>query len=39
LFPGAVLSFGPNRHQGSTTTFLLKVEGGRWKPVAENLMY
>jgi len=39
IFPGPTISFGPNRHQGSTATFLSKVEGGRWKPVAENLMY
>jgi branched-chain amino acid transport system substrate-binding protein len=39
MFPGPTLSFGPNKHQGSTATFLAKVEGGRWKVIAENLMY
>jgi hypothetical protein len=39
IFPGPTISFGPNKHQGSTTTFLSKVEGGRWTSVAENLMY
>jgi branched-chain amino acid transport system substrate-binding protein len=39
MFPGPTLSFGPDRHQGTTATFLAKVERGRWKVVAENLMY
>ena len=39
MFPGPVLNFAPNRHQGSHATFLARVEGGRWKVVAENLMY
>jgi branched-chain amino acid transport system substrate-binding protein len=39
LFPGPSVTFGPQRHQGSYATFLAKVEGGRWKLVAENLMY
>lgn len=39
LFPGATLNFSPKQHQGSVATFLAKVEGGRWKVVAENLMY
>jgi branched-chain amino acid transport system substrate-binding protein len=39
MFPGPTLSFGPDKHQGSTATFLAKVEGGRWKVIAENLMY
>jgi hypothetical protein len=34
-----VLSYGPDKHQGSTATFLAKVEGGRWKVIAENLLY
>jgi hypothetical protein len=33
------LSFSAKQHQGSTATFLAKVEGGRWKVVAENLLY
>ena len=39
MFPGPTLSYGPKQHQGSTATFLAKVEGGRWKVVAENLLY
>jgi branched-chain amino acid transport system substrate-binding protein len=39
MFPGPTLSYGPKQHQGSFATFLAKVEGGRWKVVAENLMY
>jgi branched-chain amino acid transport system substrate-binding protein len=39
FFPGPTLSYGADRHQGSTATFLAKVEGGRWKVVAENLLY
>jgi branched-chain amino acid transport system substrate-binding protein len=39
LFPAPTITFGPNKHQGSSATFLSKVEGGRWKVVAENLMY
>ena len=39
MFPGPSLSYGPEKHQGSTATFLAKVEGGRWKVVAENLLY
>jgi hypothetical protein len=33
------ISYGPDKHQGSTATFLAKVEGGRWKVIAENLLY
>ena len=39
IFPGPTLSFSPKQHQGSVATFLAKVEGGRWKVVAENLVY
>jgi branched-chain amino acid transport system substrate-binding protein len=39
MFPGPVLSYSSKQHQGSTSTFLAKVEGGRWKVVGENLMY
>lgn len=39
MFPGPTLSYGADKHQGSTATFLAKVEGGRWKVVAENLLY
>jgi branched-chain amino acid transport system substrate-binding protein len=39
FFPGPTLSYGPKQHQGSSATFLAKVEGGRWKVIAENLLY
>lgn len=39
FFPGPTLNFTPKQHQGSVATFLAKVEGGRWKVVAENLGY
>jgi branched-chain amino acid transport system substrate-binding protein len=39
LFPGPTMTFGPTKHLGSSATFLAKVEGGRWKVVAENLAY
>jgi branched-chain amino acid transport system substrate-binding protein len=39
MFPGPTLSYGADKHQGSTATFLAKVEGGRWKVIAENLLY
>ena len=39
LFPGPALSYGADRHQGRRRAFLAKVEGGRWKMVAENLLY
>ena len=39
FFPGPTLNFSPKQHQGSVATFLAKVEGGRWKIIAENLMY
>ncbi|HEX6000230.1 MAG TPA: ABC transporter substrate-binding protein [Hyphomicrobiaceae bacterium] len=39
IFPGPTVTFGPKKHQGSNATYLAKVEGGRWKVVAENLTY
>jgi branched-chain amino acid transport system substrate-binding protein len=39
MFPGPTLSYGPNKHQGSTATFLAQVKGGRWVVVADNLLY
>jgi branched-chain amino acid transport system substrate-binding protein len=39
MFPGPTLTYGSQKRQGSTATFLAKVEGGRWKVVAENLLY
>ena len=39
FFPGPALNFSATQHQGSNVTFLAKVEGGRWKIVADNLHY
>jgi branched-chain amino acid transport system substrate-binding protein len=39
LFPGPSISFAPDKHQGSTATFLAQVKNGRWVVVAENLLY
>lgn len=39
MFPGPAINYGADRRQGSTSSFLAKVEGGRWKVVGENLIY
>jgi hypothetical protein len=39
MFPGPDINYGPDKRQGSTASFLAKVEGGRWKVVGENLLY
>jgi branched-chain amino acid transport system substrate-binding protein len=39
MFPGPSVNYGADRRQGTTASFLAKVEGGRWKVVGENLMY
>jgi branched-chain amino acid transport system substrate-binding protein len=39
MFPGPAINYGADRRQGSTASFLAKVEGGRWKVVGENLLY
>ena len=39
MFPGPSVTYGADRRQGTTASFLAKVEGGRWKVVGENLMY
>ena len=39
MFPGPAVSYGPDRRQGTTASFLAKVDGGRWKIVGENLLY
>jgi ketosteroid isomerase-like protein len=33
------LNFSDKQHQGSFATFMAKIENGRWKIIAENLMY
>jgi branched-chain amino acid transport system substrate-binding protein len=35
---GSVLSFGPNQHHASTSSFLTIVKGGRWVPVQDNAL-
>jgi branched-chain amino acid transport system substrate-binding protein len=35
---GSVLSFGPNQHHASTSSFLTLVKGGRWVPVQETAL-
>ena len=39
MFPGPAVSYAADKRQGTTASFLAKVEGGRWKVVGENLMY
>jgi branched-chain amino acid transport system substrate-binding protein len=39
MFPGPSVNYGADRRQGTTASFLAKVEGGRWKVVRENLLY
>jgi branched-chain amino acid transport system substrate-binding protein len=39
MFPGPAINYGADRRQGSTASFLAKVEKGRWKVVGENLLY
>ena len=36
IFGSPKMSFGPDRHQGSSESFLAQVRGGRWVPVAES---
>jgi len=35
---GSTLSFGPEQHHASTSSFLTVVKNGRWVPVAENAL-
>lgn len=35
---GSVLSFGPNQHHASTSSFLTVVKNGRWVPVEETAL-
>jgi branched-chain amino acid transport system substrate-binding protein len=35
---GNVLSFGPDQHHASTSSFLTVVKNGRWVPVVENAL-
>ena len=39
MFPGPAINYGADRRQGSTASFLAKVEKGRWVVVGENLLY
>jgi hypothetical protein len=35
---GNVLSFGPDQHHASTSSFLTVVKNGRWVPVLDNAL-
>jgi len=35
---GNVLSFGPDQHHASTSSFLTVVKNGRWVPVVDNAL-
>jgi len=35
---GSVLSFGPDQHHASTSSFLTVVKNGRWVPVVDNAL-
>jgi hypothetical protein len=35
---GSVLSFGPDQHHASTSSFLTVVKNGRWVPVEETAL-
>jgi branched-chain amino acid transport system substrate-binding protein len=39
FLPGPVVTLGPNKHKGSSVTYLSKVQGGRWVIVNDNLLY
>jgi len=39
IFGGPVMSFGPNKHEGSTATYLLQVQKGRFALVDGPMMY
>ena len=37
IFNGPEVSFGPNKHQGASSSFLAVVKGGRWARLTEPL--
>jgi len=37
MHAGPTLSFGADKHQGSSATFLTQVKDGRWIVVTQNL--
>ncbi len=39
MFPGPVISYGPQKHKGANVSFLAKVQGGRWVTVDPSLSY
>ena len=39
IFNGPEVSFGPNIRQGANSSFIAKVEGGRWVRVTEPLAF
>ena len=39
IFNGPEVSFGPDKHQGASSSFLAVVKGGRWVRVTEPLTF
>jgi hypothetical protein len=39
IFGGPEASFGPDKHQGASSSFLAVVKGGRWVRLTDPLTY
>jgi len=39
IFNGPEASFGPDRHQGASSSFLAVVKGGRWVRLTDPLTF
>ena len=39
IFNGPVQNFGPDKHQGATSSFLAVVKDGRWVRLTEPLVF
>jgi hypothetical protein len=39
IFGGPEASFGPNKHQGASSSFLAVVKGGRWMRLTDPLTF
>ena len=39
IFNGPEVSFGPDKHQGANSSFLVVVKGGRWVRVTDPLNF
>ena len=39
IFNGPEVSFGPDKHQGASSSFLAVVKGGRWVRVTDPLNF